>query len=142
MYSNIFQTPTGLELRVSTPVMTASADANPDSFRSSTGNASASTSVTNDGRHSRRLHHITPHELWLAAGPGRLSCQWPELEYWDNFDKGLPRYSNYEGVVIPSLPSNQLVLASLGMQYGTLLPENMRQNPPSHRAQQKRLSFP
>ena len=55
---------------------------------------------------------------WLAAGPGRLSCQWPELEYWDNFDKGLPRYSNYEGVVIPSLPSNQLVLASLGMQYG------------------------
>ena len=54
----------------------------------------------------------------VAARPGRLSCQWPELEYWDNFDKGLPRYSNYEGVVIPSLPSNQLVLASLGMQYG------------------------
>lgn len=55
---------------------------------------------------------------WLAAGPGRLSCQWPELEYWDNFDNGLPDYSRYEGIVIPSLPANQLVLASLGMQYG------------------------
>ena len=44
---------------------------------------------------------------WLAAGPGRLSCQWPELEYWDNFDNGLPDYSRYEGVVIPSLPANQ-----------------------------------
>lgn len=56
---------------------------------------------------------------WLAAGPERqLSCEWPGLEYWENFDNGLPDYARYEGIVIPSLPANQLVLASLGMQYG------------------------
>ena len=48
--------------RVSTPVMTASGFANPRSFRSSNGSASAMASVTNSGRISRKSHHTTPRE--------------------------------------------------------------------------------
>ena len=74
---------TGLELRVSTPVMTASASANPRSLASSRGNAATRASDTNGGKHSRKSHQTTPRgyvgRTVRLGAPGRPAWKSPTV---------------------------------------------------------------